>query len=179
MILKKTKKLLFLQNLLSGENPNQIDTNVFIFSSQKVGFFSFFLKDSIYRAFQDVFWVTSNSWVFKKNLLRIQPLYFLRKENGSYQLYDRRYLKTNSSLYLLPPVSTKLEFYSKDFFIEEQENGLLFPPRSSCFYCKGDTTDRLKNPTHLSRLQAKAQKKKQSLKLSEKIFSFLKEKLDS
>lgn len=113
----------------------------------------------------------------KKLLQTLQPLYFMTLlKDKSFLFYDRRYLKTTSGYYLLPPVSIKLSTYFKGRILQSLEEELLFPTRKSTpFYLGGDTTHRLLQPSYLDRLQ-----KRQTLEISSSfsIYRFFKKILD-
>ena len=180
MIPKNTKAIQFLKPLLLENDPIQIQKNIFLFPSKTIGFFSGFPSKSILKKYpSNTFWITSNRWFFRKNLSSLQPLFFLKKEKDTYSLHDRRYVKLIKGLYLLPPVTVTLTSFNKTPFLIRKENDLLFPVRTSPFYYKGDTTCRLKNPFYLQRLELLQKEKKLPLKGWEKIFLFLKEKLDT
>ncbi len=158
----------------------QIRRNIFFFPSKKIVFFSGFPSKTLLRKSpQDTLWITSNIWFFKKNISFPETLYLLKKEKDTFTLYDRRYLKIPKGLYLLPPVALSLLFLPKTPFLKQKEEELFFPIRASSFYCSGDTTSRLKNVSYLQRLESKHKEKKPPVKIWEKLFLRLKQKLDT
>lgn len=180
MILKNTNAINFLKTLLLENNPIKIGKNISFFSSKKIGFFSRLpSKKDLNKTPQESVWITSDSRVFKKNRPSLQTLYLLKKEKDTFVIYDRRWLKLTKGLYLLPPVDLTLTFLPKSSFLAQKEKELFFPIRSSPFYCEGDTTSRLKNPSYLKRLQAKQISMPPPLKIWQKIFLLLRKKLET
>lgn len=180
MILKNKKAIHFLKSILLEDNPMQIRRNIFFFSSKKIGFFSGLpSKALLKKSPQDTLWITSNIWFFRKNISSLETLYLLKKEKDTFTLYDRRYLKLPKGLYLLPPVALTLTFLPKTSFLKQKEEEILFPVRASSFYCEGDTTSRLKTASYLQRLESKRREKKLPVKIWEKLFLRLKQKLDT
>lgn len=180
MIPKNIKAIQFLKTLLLENDPTEIQKNIFFFPSKTIGFFSGFPSKSVLKKYpQGTLWITSNKWFFRKNLSSLHFLFFLKKEKDTYSLHDRRYLKLIKGIHLLPPVAVTLISFNKTAFLIQKENELFFPSRASSFYYQGDTTSRLKNPSYLQRLETLQKEKKLPLKIWEKTFLFLKEKLDT
>ncbi|MBX9924520.1 MAG: hypothetical protein K2Y01_10460 [Rhabdochlamydiaceae bacterium] len=181
----------FLKSILSG------------YSLEKTGSLSFFLRDTNDPIFCLLpFWIsqekirqllslqkTSHTLIYlkplynlcppsQKLLLTLQPLYFMTpQKNKSFLFHDRRYLKTLSGPYLLPPLSISLSPRLKSPMIQSLEETLLFPSRRNTPFCfQGDTTHRLQQIEYLQRLQ-----KRQTLEPSSSrpIYSFFKKILDS
>ncbi len=112
------------------------------------------LKKAIKISSFQIVWILPiseiSSYLFRKKLLfTLQPLYFLfQNSDGSLSLYDYRYLKTENSIYKLPPVDVDITtLHLKTSELQEKES-LLFPKRDSLFYFRGDTTDRLQYPSY-------------------------------
>ncbi len=180
MILKNTKALQFLKTLLPENTSLTIYRNVFFFPSKKIGFFTGFPKKALLKSIaEDTLWITSNSLFFRFNIKTLQPLYLLKKEKGAYALYDRRYLKLQKGLYLLPFVAVNSRRFLKPPFLRQKDNALLFPERTSSFYLEGDTTSRLENPRYCESLKKRRLKQSERKKILTKVFLKLKQKLDA
>jgi hypothetical protein len=179
MILKNTKAIQFLKPFFSENECIQIHRNIFFFPSAGIGFFSGVpSKKILSKQNPDIIWITSNRWFFRKNLCSSLTFYLLTKKKTHYTLCDRRYLKSKAGPYLLPPTPVTLNLFPKTPFLKQKEEELFSQTRSSSFYCEGDSISRLNSPSYLQRLEEKSKKPYIPIKLSTKIFLFLKGKLD-
>lgn len=180
MILKNTKAIQFLKTLFPENESIQIRKNIFFFPSKGIGFLSGFpSKKTLLQQNPDIIWITSNPWFFRKNLSSSLTFYLLKREKKQYTLYDRRYLNSTLGPYLLPPVLVTLNLFPKTPLLKQKEKELFFQIRSASFYCEGDSTSRLNNPSYLKRLENNSKKQYTPTKLSKKIFLRLKQKLDT
>lgn len=124
-------------------------------------------------------WITPDSFFYRKQFQILEPLYFLKKEKDSFILCDKRFLKIDKKLYPLPPKKVEIERFIKSASLKEKEAKLLFPKRTVSFYCKGDSTDHLNSPKHLKSLEMRLKTKRiLSIKLGDRLYLWLKEKLD-
>ncbi|MBS0628235.1 MAG: hypothetical protein JSS09_08500, partial [Verrucomicrobia bacterium] len=104
MILKNTKAIQFLKTFFPENEYIQIHRNIFFIPSAGVGFFSRPPpQKTLSKQNPDTIWITSNRRFFKSNLSSSLTFYLFKKENMQYKLYDRRYLKSKTGPYLLPP----------------------------------------------------------------------------
>lgn len=148
----------FLQNFFSEPRPISIAPGSYFFPSCHVVFFldpkgafaSRYLPFPVIR-------ITSSYLLFRLLLKRAQPLYFLKKEQGSFLLCDGRYAKEGAKLRALPLVAISPEPCRKTPEILQQEIEKLFPERVFPIFYRGDTTDRCKSPLYPgpSRIPAK------------------------
>lgn len=160
--------LVFLRRILSEYQLMKKDNLVFFQRDAKVPIFCllpFWISRKQSRELS-IFQKTRSSLIFlqplnrllpppKRLLLNLQPLYFLEPlKDKSFLFQDRRFLKTTSGLYLLPPVSIELSIYSKNNFLHSVDEELFFPSRKNTPFCfHGDTTHRLLQKAYLERLQ--------------------------
>jgi hypothetical protein len=177
---KASMSILFLKTLFPECTYSQMNGIPFFLDSSKQRIFALLpkcisagkaKKKAIYlqKNFPQlsIIWILPISELFplflrKKLFLTLQPLYCLEKTlDGSLRISDRRYLRTNEEIIELPPVEVDVTCsFSKKKDVMCLERKLLFPSRASCFYFKGDTTDRLFNPAYLKRLQVRQKQAK-------------------
>ncbi len=113
------------------------------------------------------------SHIANPKLLEIlEPLYFLSDD-----VYDRRYLKAEKSLYKLPLVKVDISTsFLKTEEMQDKEKALFYPKRAFSFYFKGDTTDRIQSTSYLKALEQRLELlKKPSLSF---VYRFLKGAID-
>lgn len=92
---------------------------------------------------KDTIWIVPDKLFYRYFYTGRVSLYFLKKEEEGFVLYDRRSLQLKKGRYSLPSVEVELKPLRKERFLKELEERFFTTKQTSNFYCKGAALERL------------------------------------
>jgi hypothetical protein len=151
--------LKYLKNKLDSYGISTLNSKPILFRDPEDPSFCILKRNSLPEKTNhshNLIWLTPEPlpWSKRKMTQTPHPLYFFKKDKKApFIAFDRRYLKTSSGFYELPPLLIDLStFFIKTKEIQELEMQLFGFQKVSKFYFKGETIDRLSHPLYLKAL---------------------------